>query len=223
MPDNSDSKIVRGLSLRPSRPVTRAGLTFGAEVEPTEDSGPLPVLIHGPRVPLRYGSAPTVIHVVRRQWRTMHHVPGDWVDVGDYSQVDNLIGKRVKIIREGCCGVVRRSVDEDILFDVLLSNGMLFACGDVAEVEVVAEAHISDPFKRHRNPFEETLDRHLLLESLGAEARKVWKKARKLRLDVKHDILMMSDGPARAALLKEFGWTVEDLQESCIYQDERTL
>lgn len=223
MPDNSDSKIVRGLSLRPARPVTRAGLTFGADAESAEDSGPPPGTIPGPRIPLRFGSAATEIHVERREWRTVRYVPGEWIAVDDFSQVDNLVGKRVRIRGEGCGGIVRASSEEGVLFDVLLANGMLWACSSVYDVEVVDETHIADPFKRHRNPFEEALDRHTLLESLGAGARKVWEKARKLRLDIKHDILMMSDGPARAAILKEFGWTVEDLQETCIYQDERTL
>ncbi|USN15306.1 hypothetical protein KIKIMORA_01600 [Brevundimonas phage vB_BpoS-Kikimora] len=181
-----------------------------------------PGTIHGPRIPLRFGSAPTVIHVERREWRTMLHVPGEWVAVNDFSRVDNLIGKRVRLTREGCGGVVKASTEEDVLFDVLLANGILWACGSAKEVEVIDDSHVTDPFKRHRNPFEVALDRHHLLESLGPKARQVWEKARRLRLEIKHDLLMMSDGPARASLLQEFGWTPDDLLETCTYQHERT-
>lgn len=218
MPTLNDGRMTKGLGPVKTRPLSREGLTFGAHVSQAEalEAG----LIHGPRIPLRYGSAPTVIHVANRQWRTMHHAPGPWIDVDDYSHVDTLIGKRVRMRGSGREGVVKATQDEELLFEVLC-RGDLYPIWSIDEIEVVPMMNAKGE-PRYRNPFEQALFRHHLLETLGPQARKVWEDARRFRLDVKHDILMMPDGPARESLLKEFGWTVDDLQETCQYPHERS-
>ncbi len=65
-------------------------LALPPEVEPDD-------LIQGPRISLRYGTAPTEIWVSARKWRTMHHVPGRWKSITDYRDDDCLIGKLVKV------------------------------------------------------------------------------------------------------------------------------
>lgn len=169
-------------------------------------------VIAGPRVPLAYGSAATAIRLSTRQWRMVEH--GDeetWIGIDDYTNADNIIGKRVSFTvgRQTLEGIAQAPEERDEAFSVDV-GGMrnAFAFYDAKQVNV-----INDPL--FLNPFEKVIVGHLtagLMARHDPAISAVIEQARQYRLDMKHRI-SVTGGSLRASLLKEFGWTEADLKE----------
>lgn len=118
-------------------------------------------LIDGPRVPLRYGSAATQIWVSKRQWRRSDGLPGHeyhyqnrWRTFDDYTDTDNVEGKRARVKGTEDVGIV--VVDDEGFLSLEDENGVVvhWCLLQVEDVEVI-------PDETRLNKFERALKEHL--------------------------------------------------------------
>lgn len=116
-------------------------------------------LIEGPRIRLRYGSAATQIWVSQRKWRRTdglpeheHHYQNRWREIEDWRDSDNLIGKRVWVMRHAdLYGVVEEDEDGHLL---------VTDEDDGVTVWVQPEDVSVQQDDVHLNPFEKTIKEH---------------------------------------------------------------
>lgn len=120
---------------------------------------PAPVdIIDGPRISLRYGSAPTEIWVSGRKWRRtdrgdVFSYQGRWRAIDDYRETDNLVGK---LGEANYAGRVLRGVlaeDEDGFLGFVVPEGV---AGWLRPENITV---IDDP--QHLNKFERAIAAHL--------------------------------------------------------------
>lgn len=160
--------------------------------------------IPGPRVPLRYGSAATVIDVPGRRWRMVERTD-EWKAIDDYTHPDNVIGKWVRVKRLGAQGL---AVAPDELDEVLVvkSFGNHISVFDLDAVEVIDGPTALNGFERV------IAGASGVAKDIPAMAGVV-EEARKLRLDMKRRVLGLG-GDYRAGVMRVFDWTENDLDEA---------
>lgn len=162
-------------------------------------------IVPGPRVPLVHGTAATAVRISTREWQMVEHRPGEWRSIDDYSHVDNVIGKWVRVPHLNREGVAEQAFELDEVL-VVKSFGDAITIFDLKAVEV-----IDNPC--YLNGFERVIKAHTLVGRHRPAIEEVLAEARQFRLDMKRRVLSLG-GAYRASVMAEFGWTEQDLDEA---------